>query len=275
MPRRRVVRVRRKSEPGLGLRSDPSGAFDDEDGVRAGCECREAMRLVTGMGEIVADAEFERLPEHLDARCPVAEQDDVLDRSLRVRFGTPSARRFGLDEVDVASGVRRRWWTAAWPHSSPSSTAGWAFRRRAAGPLRAGAGRAGGPRGCRVRQPAPTWSPSSDCRYRFRAGHRRLADPRPPCDLRKRQPGTNAFALERGRDLFTRRQSGCGICRPTGRQIGRRILHIGLPVAGRSACAPADASGRSAGASADGRIDTSAERSSGVESWRRELIRSL
>ena len=57
-----------------------SAAFDDEDGVRARFQSREAMRLIARMGEVVADAQFVGLAEHFDACGPAAE-DDMFDRA--------------------------------------------------------------------------------------------------------------------------------------------------------------------------------------------------
>src|SRR5699024_6410715 len=90
--------------PGPAARS---AALDDEHGVRAGCEGREMVRLIARVREVVADAELIGLSEHLDA-CGSATEDDVLDGALRMRLGSLRLTRLGLNEVDIAPGVRRR-----------------------------------------------------------------------------------------------------------------------------------------------------------------------
>src|SRR5699024_8530714 len=90
--------------PGQAARS---AALDDEHGVRAGCEGREMVRLIARVREVVADAELIGLSEHLDA-CGSATEDDVLDGALRMRLGSLRLTRLGLNEVDIAPGVRRR-----------------------------------------------------------------------------------------------------------------------------------------------------------------------
>lgn len=84
-----------------------SAAFDDEHSVRARSQSSEAVRLIARVGEVVTDTQVIGLPEHLDACGPAAE-DDMFDRALRVRLRLSRLTRFGLDEVDVASGIRRR-----------------------------------------------------------------------------------------------------------------------------------------------------------------------
>src|SRR5699024_11194782 len=84
-----------------------SAALDDEHGVRAGCEGREMVRLIARVRKVVTDAELIGLSEHLDA-CGSATEDDELDGALRMRLGSLRLTRLGLNEVDIAPGVRRR-----------------------------------------------------------------------------------------------------------------------------------------------------------------------